>query len=178
MKEGLKRLIARKRQLLLYLVFGVLTSVCSLLACYLTLKFGVLLFHDEKGEPTALLDVLGSTTQWIVGVVVAFVTNKRWVFVEAERGGRATAKQFGTFAGARVLTYFLEVVLNLAFIAFLEFLHYRTSTFPLFGQEIAISARVWAKAMAAVAVVIANYFISKLFIFRKKRTTLDESNAD
>lgn len=178
MKEELKRLIARKRQLLLYLVFGVLTSVCSLLACYLTLKFGVLLFHDEKGEPTALLDVLGSTTQWIVGVVVAFVTNKRWVFVDAEHGGRATVKQFSAFAGARVATYFLEVVLNLAFISILEFLHYRTPTFPMFGTEIAISARVWAKAFAAVAVVIANYFISKLFIFRKKRTALDESNAD
>ena len=178
MKEKLKRFIIRKKQLLLYLLFGVLTSVCSLLACYLTLKFGVLVFHDEKGEPTAFLDILGSTTQWIVGVLIAFITNKRWVFVDAEHGGRATAKQFGAFAGARVVTYFLEVVLNLALIAVLEFLHYRTPTFPLFGKEIAISARVWAKAFAAVAVVIANYFISKLFIFRKKRNELDESSSN
>lgn len=162
--------IAQKKQLILYLIFGGVTTVCSLLACYLTLKFGVLIFHDEKGEPTAFLDVLGSTTQWIVGVVVAFVTNKRWVFVDAERGRRATVRQFGVFAGARAGTYVLEVVLNLTFIAVLEILHYRTPTFPLFGQEIAISARLWAKALAAVAIVIANYFISKLFVFRRKKT--------
>lgn len=170
MKEKLKNLIIRKKQVILYLLFGVITSVCSLLACYLTLKFGVLILHDEKGEPTALLDVLGSTTQWIVGVIVAFLTNKRWVFTEAEQGGRATMKQFGVFAGARVATYFLEVVLNLALIALLEFLHYRAPSFPLFGQQIALSARFWAKAIAAVVIVVANYFISKLIVFRKKKT--------
>ena len=167
MKKKLWEWIARKKQMILYLIFGVVTTVCSLLACYLTLRLGVLVFHDEKGEPTAFLDVLGSTTQWVVGVIVAFLTNKRWVFVDAARGGRATARQFGAFAGARVATYLLEVVLNLSFIALLELMHYRAPSFPLFGQELALSARVWAKALAAVAIVIANYFISKLWIFRK-----------
>ena len=178
MKEQIHRLIVQKKQVILYLLFGVVTTVCSLFACYLTLKFGVLILHDEKGEPTAFLDVLGSTTQWIVGVLVAFVTNKCWVFVEAERGVGATAKQFASFSGARVATYFLEVVLNLAFIYALEGLHYRTAILPMFGQELAISARVWAKALAAIAVVIANYFISKLFVFRRKRSEDELTEAD
>ena len=121
-----------------------------------------------------MLDVLGSTTQWIVGVVGAFLTNKRWVFTEAEHGGRAAVKQFGIFAGARVATYFLEVVLNLVLIALLEQLHLHASTFPLLGQRIALSARFWAKAISATVIVVTNYFISKLVVFRKKKTLKQE----
>lgn len=176
MKKSVKELVIQKKQLILYLVFGTVTSICSLLACYLTLKFGVLLLHDEKGEPTALLDILGSTTQWIVGVVVAFLTNKRWVFTDAERGGGVAVRQFGIFAGARVATYFLEVVLNLALIALLERLHLHAPAFPLFGQQIALSARFWAKALSAMVIVITNYFISKLVVFRKKKSVESEKH--
>ena len=72
----LKGIVIRKKQLILYLLFGVITTVCSLLAWYVTMHVGVFVFHDENGDPTAFLDVLGSTSQWIVGVVVAFITNK------------------------------------------------------------------------------------------------------
>ena len=65
------------------------------------------------------VDILGSTSQWIVGVLVAFLTNKKWVFTDAEKGTKATFKQLGIFSGARVATYFLEVFINLIFIALL-----------------------------------------------------------
>ena len=118
--DAIKRGIVRKKQLILYLLFGLLTLVCSLLAWYLTLRFGVLLLGDENGDPTAILDVLGSTAQWIVGIVVTFTTNKKWVFREAEHGARAATKQFGIFCSSRVLTYFLEVGVNLGMIALLD----------------------------------------------------------
>ncbi|MBO5938149.1 MAG: GtrA family protein [Clostridia bacterium] len=167
--EAVKRFVVRKKQLILYLLFGGVTTVCSLLAWYLTLRFGVLVFHDEKGDPTAFLDVLGSTAQWVVGIVVTFTTNKKWVFREAEHGLRAAVRQFGIFCSSRVLTYFLEVAVNLGIIALLDdLLHYHAPVFEIVGREFELSARIWAKLISSIVVIVANYFVSKLIVFRKK----------
>ena len=156
----IKRFVLPKRQLILYLFFGFITTVCSLLACYLTLRFGVLIFHDGDGNPTAFLDILGSTVQWVVGVLIAFITSKKWVFTEAEHGARAATKQFFVFCSSRIVTYCLEVVVNLGIIALLENC-FRYDA-PVF------SARVWAKVVSSIFVCVSNYFISKLLVFRKK----------
>ncbi len=168
MTKRLRNWYIQNKQVVLYLLFGTVTTICSLLACYLTLRLGVRIWHDEQGNPTAIVDILGSTSQWAVALLLAFFTCKRWVFPKAEHGWRASFRQFGVFAGSRVLTYFLEVALNLILIAILEALHYHAPHFPLFGREVAISARFWAKLIASVLIVVINYFISKLFVFRKK----------
>lgn len=167
--EKIKQLYLKHKEIILYLVFGFITTVISLFACYLTLKIGVVFMHDENGEPTELLDVLGSTVQWVSGVLVAFITNKIWVFTDAEKGARQTAKQLVTFAGSRVVTYFVEVFVNLGVIKLLDdVIGYRAFTLPLIIISIAITSRVWAKVISSVIVVISNYFISKLLVFRKR----------
>ena len=167
--QKIKTIFLEKKQMILYLFFGGITTVCSLLACYLTLRVGVLFWHDENGDPTVLVDVLGSTTQWVVGVLMAFFTSKKWVFTEAERGALAATKQFGIFCSSRVLTYFLEVAVNLGVIALLnDLLGYRAPVLALFGRELELSARLWAKIISSVFVFVSNYYISKLLVFRKK----------
>lgn len=179
MIDFVKRFIVQKKQLILYLFFGFLTTVVSLLACYLTLRFGVLFLHDENGEPTALLDVLGSTTQWVVGVLMAFFTSKLWVFTEAEHGARASLKQFGIFCSSRVATYFLEVAVNLGIIALLDdLLRYDAPSFEIFGYRLELSARLWAKVISSVFVFVSNYFISKLFVFRKKNEKEEKAEKE
>ena len=158
--EKIKAFYKNHKELVLYLLFGFITTVVSLLACYLTIKIGVIWIHDENGDPTEFLDVLGSTTQWVSGVAVAFITNKLWVFSEAKKG--KTGAQFVKFAGSRVLTYFLEVIINLAAIAGIDALGYRE--FSLLG--LVISSRIWAKLISSVFVVVSNYYISKLFVFK------------
>ena len=165
-----KQLYIKHKEIILYLAFGLITTVISLLACFFTLKIGVVFLHDENGEPTELLDILGSTMQWISGVLVAFVTNKKWVFTNAERGAKQTVKQLLTFSGSRVVTYFVEVVVNLGVIALLELVGYNTITMPLIIVSIPLTSRVWAKLVSSVIVVVSNYFISKLIVFRNKDT--------
>ena len=164
----IKSLYEKYEEIIKYLFFGVITTVASLIACYLTLKFGVLIWHDEAGEPTEFLDILGSTTQWIVGVLVAFFTNKKWVFKNDEHGIKGTGVQLVKFAGARVLTYFLEVGVNLGAIAIFDACGYNAPTLKIFTLGIVLSSRLWAKVISSVLVVISNYFISKLVVFRKK----------
>ena len=160
----IKDFFNKYREIILYLLTGGLTTVVSLLAWYLTLKIGINFLADENGQPTELLDVLGSTTQWVVGVLVAFVTNKLWVFTYADSDSRSTAKQLLVFSSSRVLTYFLEVGVNLGAIALFELVGYRA--FAVFGFE--VTHRLWAKIISSVLVVVSNYFISKLLVFRKK----------
>ena len=171
MKEKIISITVRYKQIILYFLFGIITTVCSLGVCYLTLKLGVLLpfFRGADGEPTELLDIIGSTTQWVSGVIVAFFTNKKWVFTEAQKGLRAGFKQFGIFAASRVGTYGLEVVINLAMIALLSLLGYKTFVIAIGSVSLSITSRFWAKAASSVLVVISNYFISKLIVFRKKQ---------
>ena len=164
MTDKLRSLYEKHKEIILYLIFGFVTTVASLGAWYLTMKLGVLFLKDENGDPTTLLDAIGSTVQWVVGVLVAFVTNKKWVFVNAEKGSMATLRQLAVFSGSRALTYVLELVMNIGMIYLFEALGYRA--FYIFSFE--VSERIWAKALTAVAVVIANYILSKLIVFRKK----------
>ena len=160
----------RHKQVILYFAFGAITSVCSLGACYLTLILGVRLsvFRTEGGTPTALLDILGSTVQWIVGVAVAFATNKKWVFTSAPKGLSKAIKQLVVFSSSRVGTYFLEVLLNLGLIALLPLLIYKEPTLTVGALTIALNTRFWAKIISSVVVVITNYFISKFLVFRNR----------
>lgn len=169
MKAAIRRLIRQNKQVILYLLFGVITTVCSLGACYLTLKTGVALgWQDNTGDPAVGLDILGSTVQWFVGVLVAFFTNKKWVFTEATHGKKATWHQLLIFSGSRVLTYFLEVVLNLGCIFLLEAVHFPEPTWHIRNMVLSLNVRIWAKVISSVVIVIANYFISKLLVFRKE----------
>ena len=169
------RSLARKhQQLIRYLVCGLITTVLSLGACYLTLRLGVLIWRGENGEPTAALDVLASTVQWVVGVIVAFLTNKRYVFVDAEKGRGAAFRQFLTFSGSRVATYFLEVVVNLGCIALLETL--MDQPWVIFG--IPLTARLWAKGVSSVVVVFTNYYISKQLVFRNRKKEKKERETE
>ena len=88
--QKLKALYKKHELIIKYLLFGAITTVISLFVCYVTVKTAALVWHDENGNPTALADILGSITQWVSGVLVAFFTNKLWVFTNAERGAKAT----------------------------------------------------------------------------------------
>ncbi len=172
----LKELYTKHKQIILYLFFGAITTVVSLLVCYATLRIGVKFMHDENGDPTELLDILGSTTQWISGVLVAFITNKLWVFTNAEHGKKAAWKQFLVFSGSRVGTYFVEVAINLGTIWLLGWLGYTAFTLKIFTVGIAITERFWAKVVSSIVVVISNYYISKLLVFKKKRACAETEN--
>ena len=153
----------------MYMIFGILTTVASFAAWYLTMEIGVLFWHDGEGEPTMGLDIVGSSVQWVVGVITAFITNKKWVFVDADKGVGVTVRQFVSFTCSRILTYFIETVLNLGLIAAFAGLGYKTFTLNLIGYPFDVSERIWAKLLTAVAVVIINYVLSKLLVFRKSK---------
>ena len=162
MMQKLKDFYQKHKEIINYLIFGAITTVASFGAWY---AIRVWFIFNGTGELTAQQHKIGSAVQWAVGVAVAFITNKKFVFVDAEKGIRVTIRQIIAFTGARIPTWFMETYMNLGMIWVFKFLGYRA--FEIFGFS--VSEDIWAKLITAVAVVITNYVISKLFVFKRKK---------
>ncbi|WP_420907270.1 GtrA family protein [Weissella paramesenteroides] len=88
---------------------------------------------------------------WFLSVVFAYVSNKLWVFDSNFIFNNGLVIEFCLFLLTRITTLFLEMII----------IWYGV-------QYLCQSPIVW-KFIDNVFVVIINYLISKLIIFRKKR---------
>ncbi len=162
----MKAFLIKHRQFLMYMLFGVITTAVSLFFCFLTLQTLGRIF-SENGSPKTWVDVTASIIQWTSGVLVAFFTNRRWVFTDhGVQGRRGLCRQLVRFSGARAATLLLEIAVNLGVIFALEHSGYTVFTLPLI--PIPMSERTWAKLASCAAVIIGNYILSKLWVFRKE----------
>ena len=133
----LRELLAKHRDKIAYIIFGVLTTVVNMavyFACYRLM---------------GLPNVVSVAAAWVIAVAFAFVTNKLWVFESRSFDGKTLAHEIPSFLGARVLTGLLDVaVMYLA----VDVLHR--------------NAALW-KLISNVLVIILNYVASLLIVFRK-----------
>ena len=145
MIEKLKALWQKDRAVILYLIFGGLTTVVDWLV-----SFVLYYLLDGAIQQNALFIQVADVTAWVCAVTFAYVTNRKWVFESKKKGFLPIAAELGSFAGGRVVTFLIQegiifVCCNLLLL------------------------NVYAvKIAASVIVVILNYFISKLLVFRKK----------
>ena len=140
------------REVFMYLVFGVLTTVVSWASYALFIK--ILGGISNSDVRISVANVLS----WIAAVLFAFITNKLWVFDSKSWKPSVVIKELGMFVVARLATGCIEWfgVPLLVKIGVNQ---------ELFGTE-----GMLAKIIASVLVVILNYFFSKLLIFKKKES--------
>lgn len=131
-------LYKKYKEVLLYLFFGVLTTVVSLVSYFAF----VYVLHIHV--------LIANVLSWILAVSFAFFTNRIWVFSAPTKNFADFITQMSEFFGGRVLTLLFEEV----FIALFD-------TFLGFNSAI-------VKLIAQVAVMVLNYVVSKLFVFKKK----------
>lgn len=81
----------------------------------------------------------------------AFFTNRIWVFQSKTYSKKGFTIQMVNFLGGRIVTLIIEEAIILIFITCLEF------------------PSVPVKIAAQIIVIILNYIISKLWVFRKRR---------
>ena len=126
------------KDILLYLFFGVLTTLVNFVVFFLL------------GEKVAGLNVhIANSVAWVAGVAFAYVTNRTWVFKEHADTRDGIIKEVLSFTGGRLFTYGFEEAMLLIFVTWLKF------------DEVII------KIIAAIGVVVLNYIISKVIVFRK-----------
>lgn len=143
--EKIRNLFVRYKELILYLVFGGLTTLISLLSYALF-------------ELAGLSVTVANALSWVCAVAFAFVTNKLFVFESKSWAPKTTLREAGEFVSARILTGLLTMV-------GVPLLVRWGMDWPLLGVE-----GLWAKIVMTVLEILLNYIASKLVIFKKKET--------
>lgn len=126
------------KEMLLYLFFGGLSFIVSI-ATYALFNVGM-----------NINELIANVLSWIITVMFAFLTNRVWVFQSPTNGVAEFVKQMFVFYSGRVITLVVEEVILLVFITWLGF------------------NSMLVKVVAQVIVILLNYVISKLVVFRKK----------
>ena len=139
-------LLKKYKSLILYVIFGGLTTVVDW-----SISFLLYYLWGDAIEATPILLHGANVIAWVAAVAFAYVTNRIWVFASGRHGFGAILFEFLTFAGSRISTLLLQEL----------------TVFLLFDL---LAWDVYAvKIIAAVLVVIANYFISKFLVFRREK---------
>lgn len=141
-------------EVLMYLIFGVLTTVVNFVVFWLCGKINdseKVLFTVGSFSLTWLY--VANSLAWICAVLFAFVTNKLFVFESKEKQVSSVARELISFFGARILSFVL----------------FDWAMFALFVEVFHMNEYV-AKIIYSVCVIIFNYVASKLVVFRKKKT--------
>lgn len=137
----------RKKEIFNYLLFGGLTTLVNIVTYYLFVTF---LHVDYK---------VATTIAWIVSVLFAYITNKKYVFNSKHSTFAQVFKEFFYFMGFRILSYFIDIF---SMILLVEVIHVND---------------LLAKIIANVIVVVFNYFASKYVIFKHKADVRQKTNT-
>ena len=157
----------KKRKLFMYLVSGGLTTAANWIV-YIVFDLlvqsdmMVTLFGNEFSLKIAAKQIVG----WIVAVTVAYILNRITVF----RSKGNVIRELFTFAGARVLSFLvLELGVMYLMIWACEAITGQPASTPMFMiASFAFTYDYLVKLINCVFVVIANYVLSKIMVFRKK----------
>jgi putative flippase GtrA len=107
MINKLKAFLLSKKKLILYVVFGGLTTVVDF-AVSISL-YSVINHHAAN------------VIAWMCAVVFAFVVNKKWVFNSKSTGIRAVSTEFAGFCGGRVFSLLLQEGIFIVAVDWLSF---------------------------------------------------------
>ncbi len=153
----------------MYLIFGFLTTVVGWSVYYFVLLGGRALFEIPTGETTSVryfaLYTAAQILQWVCAGVFAFFTNRAWVFTQADKSVPIW-KQFLPFIGGRVVTLGIDYVITFGLTLVLSALIPVWTAVKILGKTFNL-CEIGSKLVASIAVIISNYVISKLFVFKK-----------
>lgn len=141
----LKNLYIKYKEVINYLIFGVLATAVNLGVKYL-LIFTIFNASNPFELQAAVI------ISWISAVIFAYFTNRIYVF---ESKNEKKLKEFINFIIARLATLFLEMFIIWFFITFLKF-----------DSDIQV---IIFTLVAQALVIIGNYIFSKLFVFKKDK---------
>ena len=166
MDQNKKKVI---KELISYLFFGVMTTLVGLGTYYAIVFFGEKVLHlDPAGGVFYAVRVVAQILQWVLAVLFAFFTNKKWVFTSADKDV-STWKQLVTFSSSRLVTLGFDTVITFGTVAILNAVKYQPIEIN-FIITLPLTADVISKIIAAVVVIILNYVFSKLFVFKNKKS--------
>lgn len=169
----LREIYVKHKEIILYLIFGVMTTVVSWITYFAVMYGGRAVFSipadDVSGADYLAVYTASQVISWIAAVLFAFATNRKWVFTDADRDA-PVMRQLAVFASGRLLTLGLDFVITYAGTLALS------SVLPetVLGVN---PSEVISKLAAAFVVIVCNYIFSKLFVFSRAKKANDGAGA-
>ncbi len=143
MKEKIRELWGKYREIIVYLIVGGLTTVFA---------WGVkflwnVIFYAGTAQPTSVQNLVLSIVENVAGISFAYPTNRRWVFQSRNPN---ILKEASEFVASRLATFVMNILVMQLLVNLLH-VNFYVSTI-----------------ICGILVVIGNYVLSKLIVFRKK----------
>lgn len=144
----LKSLFLKYKELILYVFFGGLTTLVN------------------WGLYWLLADLLCVPYLWstaiaqIAAILFAYITNRIWVFESKVRGFRGISLEMAKFFGCRGVSFFLDLACMYVGVDLLQ-----------------VNDKAM-KLISNVIIILVNYGLSKLFVFRKAVKDRAENTED
>ena len=139
MFRAIASLCKKYREVITYLFFGAVTTAVS---------YGVYFLLYNQFECYASVS---NAVSWLLAVVVAYLTNKPFVFRSHDWSFRTVFVEFSEFAGLRVFSGVLE-----------------TAIIFLLSDLLRWNGN-WVKLGTSILVIVLNYIASKFVVFRIKK---------
>lgn len=125
-------------RVLSYIIFGILTTAVNVISYYI-------LSHLIN------ISIISSTiVSWFLAVLFAYVTNRKYVFYSYAKGLYGIARECFAFYACRTFTAIFDILFMYIFAIVL-------------GENDTI-----VKFLSNIVVIILNYLLSKLVVFRPK----------
>lgn len=137
----LKKVLKKYKEIILYLIFGILTTIVSL-AIYYSLVYTVI--NPDNGFLLQSANIIS----WLGACLFAYITNRIFVF---ESKNTNKIKEATSFFSSRLITLLVDMAIMFIFVTLL---HLNDKILKLISQ---------------VVVIILNYVFSKLFVFKEKK---------
>lgn len=136
--KAIKKYIEKYKDIVPYAVFGIFTTIINI--C----------FYWICAHPLSFPVMASTVIAWIISVMFAYVTNRKWVFHSETIGGVAVIKEMISFFIARLATGIIDWLCMFIFVDIMSL------------NDVAV------KTLANIIVIIINYVASKMLIFKHK----------
>lgn len=168
-KEGRREFYRNHKEIILYFVFGIGTTIISMVSYYLVR----VIFPDEESVPVWLAWIFNITSvfgiesntalpviiSWFLSVTFAFLTNRVYVFHSRVKSVGGFILEALRLYASRIATLFVDLLIMFLLV-------------DLPGIQNALYEFA-AKIFSNVIVLIINYILSRVFVFRKKKPKND-----
>lgn len=138
MIQKIRTLYKKYEELVLYVICGGFTTLVNIVV------------YGLCADIIGIYYLVSNFIAWVLSVIFAYVTNRKWVFKSRKRGAPAILREFSLFVSGRVMSLLGDMLIM--------FLCVSVAHLP----------GLIAKILANIFVMVFNYVFSKLIIFRKK----------
>ena len=133
---------SKNQEIINYLIVGFLTTLVSLITYYIITK---IFLNPKNATELQLANIIS----WITSVIFAYITNRKYVF---KSKNKKVLKECTTFITSRILTLILDMVAMFLIVTIFKY-----------NDKI-------GKLISQILVIIGNYIISKLLVFKDDKS--------